>query len=157
MDALWGIIGVEDNTMERLGYLSVIDGFRLLQAGIPLYIVSAPMETDALPLAGAWRDDDGTVYLDCSCICINRETAFRIGRAYKQKTILYLYPCADGNAEVYLLKDTPFARQVSLEYAGGYTADGEWLFTAVEPDRAPFEEAFEDYTTADMVFLPVDG
>jgi len=143
--------------MRRLGYISVVDAIRLLQAGIPLYIVSAPKDTDALPLDGAWRDEDGTVYLDCSCICINSETAHRIGREYKQKTILYLYPCSDGYGTVYLLKDTPFTRQVSLERAGGYTADGEYLFTAVEEDddNPLFCEAYEDSVSVDIVFLPV--
>jgi len=141
--------------MGYFGYISVLDGYRLLEAGIPLYIVSAPLESRALPLEGGWKDDDGVVYLDASCICINPETAHRIGREYNQKCILRLYPCYDGKSEVYLLRDTPFTRQVALQYAGGYTADGEWLFTAVDANHSPFTEAYEACLPVDMEFLPV--
>jgi hypothetical protein len=141
--------------MRYYGYITVLDGFRLLQAGIPLYIVSAPLDSRALPLEGGWTDDEGVVYLDASCITLNRETALRIGREYNQQCILRLYPCYDGKSEVYLLRDTPFSRQVALEVAGGYTADGEWLFTAIDANRSPFEDAYEDYLPADMEFIPV--
>jgi hypothetical protein len=140
---------------QHLGYLSATDGFRLLQAGLPIYIVSAPASTRAFPLDGAWKDDDGIVYFDKSVIVLNAETAHRIGRAYNQQTILYLYPCSDGNAEVYLMKDTPFAREVCLTYAGGYTADGENLLVAVNAERSPFLHDYTDWVSADMVFLPV--
>jgi len=141
--------------MRRLGYLSVVDAIRLLQAGLPVYVVSAPAETQALPLEGAWVDDDGNIHYDCSCICINLETAIRIGKEYNQECILGLYPHHDGKGEVYLLKDTPFTRQIALEYAGGYTADGEWLFTAVNSDNFPLSEAYEEYVVADIEFRPV--
>ena len=142
--------------MRRLGYISVLDAIRLLEAGLPVYVVSAPPETQALPLEGAWKDDEGRIHFDCSCVCIDAEKAHAIGRAYNQQCILRLYPCHDGQGGVYLLKDTPFARQVSLDYAGGYTADGEWLFTAVQNDAdAPFDEAYEEYVPADIEFVPV--
>jgi len=141
--------------MRHYGYISALDAFRLLQAGIPLYIVSAPLESQALPLEGGWVDDDGVVYLDCSAIVLNPETAHRIGREYNQQCILRICPCYDGKSEVYLLRDTPFSRQVALEYAGGYTADGEWLFTATNPDGFPLSEAYEDCLPADIEFIPV--
>jgi hypothetical protein len=141
--------------MRMMGYLSALDGFRLLQAGLPIYIVSAPIESQALPLEGTWRDEEGKVHLDCSCICLSLEKAYEIGKAYNQQCILRLYPCYDGKAEVYLLKDTAFARQVSLDLAGGYTADGDWLLVAIAGDCSPFSEAYEDMLPADMDFLPV--
>jgi len=142
--------------MRRLGYISALDAIRLLEAGLPVYVVSAPKDTDALPLEGAWKDDEGRIHYDCSCVCINPETAYAIGRAYNQQCILRLYPCHSASGGVYLLKDTPFVRQVALDYAGGYTADGEWLFTAVQSDAdAPFDEAYEEYVPADIEFVPV--
>ena len=140
--------------MERLGYISVVDAIRLLEAGLPVYVVSAPLETQALPLEGAWVDDDGRVHYDCSCVCINPETAHRIGKQFNQQCILRLCPC-EGGAEVYLLKDTPFVRQIALQYAGGYTADGEWLFTAIDANRSPFEDAYEECIPVEMEFIPV--
>ena len=141
--------------MRLLGYLSALDAISLLQAGIPVYIVSSPLETRALPLEGAWKDEEGRIHYDCSCICINPQTAYRIGKEYNQQCILRLYPAFDGKGEVYLLKDTPFARQVALEYAGGYTADGEYLFTAVDGDNSPFLEAYEEVIPVEIDFLPV--
>jgi len=141
--------------MGYYGYLSALDTFRLLQAGITVYIVSAPLESRALPLEGGWKDDEGRIHLDCSCVCLNIETAYKIGRLYDQECILRITPCADGESEVYLLNDTAFARQVSLDYCGGYTADGEYLFTAVSRDHAPFEDSYIDWLPADMEFIPV--
>jgi len=145
--------------MERFGYLfgylTTADAISLLEAGIPVYIVSAPLETRALPLEGSWKDEEGRIHYDCSCICINPETAYRIGREYNQQYILRLYPTFNAKGEVYLLKDTPFARQVALEYIGGYTADGEYLFTAVDGDNAPFFEEYEEMLPVDIDYLPV--
>ena len=142
--------------MRRLGYLTVVDAIRLLQAGLPVYIVSAPVDTQALPLDGAWQDDDGRVHYDCSCICLSVEKALEIGRMFNQQCILRLYPSHSANGSVYLLKDSPLARQVSLEYAGGYTADGDWLFTAVDNNRSvPFQESYEEWVPADIEFIPV--
>jgi hypothetical protein len=137
------------------GYISVVDAFRLLEAGITVYVVSAPPETNALPLDGGWKDDDGKVHLDCSAVVLNPATARAIGEKYNQQCILQITPCFDGKSEVYLLKDSPLARQVSLDYCGGYTADGEYLFTAVDADCSPFEEAYEDLLIADIEFIPV--
>jgi len=142
--------------MRQLGYLSVVDAIRLLEAGLPVYVVSAPKDTDALPLEGAWKDDDGRIHYDCSCICISVETALQIGREYNQECILRLYPQHNGSGGVYLLKDTPFTREISLQYAGGYTADGEYLFTAFTDDgNSPFTEAYEEYVPVDVEFIPV--
>jgi hypothetical protein len=141
--------------MKRLGYLSVLDAIRLLQAGLPIYVVSAPVDTNALPLEGGWKDEEGRIHYDLSCICLNIEKAYEIGRLFNQECILSLYPSSTPNGEVYLLKDTPFARQVALEYAGGYTGDGEWLFTAITGDTSIFEEAYEDFVPVEIDFLPV--
>jgi hypothetical protein len=142
--------------MERLGYLSAIDAIRLLEAGLPVYIVSAPADTHALPLDGAWVDDDGRIHYDCSCVCINTETAHAIGRKYNQQCILRLYPSCFTKSGVFLLKDTPFTRTIALDYAGGYTADGEWLFTAVENiNTLPLEEEYEEFIPAEVEFIPV--
>jgi hypothetical protein len=137
------------------GYLTVVDAFRLLEAGIPVYIVAAPSETNALPLQGGWKDDEGKVHLECACICLSSEKAYEIGRLYNQECILRLYPTANGDSEAYLLKDTPFARQVALDLAGGYTGDGEYLLVGVKGDASPFSEAYEDWTPVDLDFLPV--
>jgi hypothetical protein len=141
--------------MERLGYLSAIDAIRLLEAGLPVYIVSAPLDTNALPLEGGWKDEEGRIHLDCSCVCLSIQKAHEIGRLYNQQCILALYPASDAKSEVYLLKDTPFTRQVSLEYAGGYTADGEYLLVACEGDALPLSEAYEEYLPVEIAFLPV--
>jgi len=143
-------------TMRGLGYLSVLDAIRLLDSGIPVYVVSAPQDTEALPLDGAWVDDDGRIHYDCSGICISLEKALQIGRAYKQECILCLYPEYNAKSQVYLLKDTPFTRQIALQYAGGYTADGEWLFTAMDANRSPFEDAHEDCVPVEVVFRKVE-
>jgi len=142
--------------MRMMGYLSALDAIRLLEAGLPVYVVSAPPETQALPLEGAWKDDEGRIHYDCSCVCIDAEKAHAIGRAYNQQCILRLYPSAFAKSGVFLLKDTPFVRQIALDYAGGYTADGEWLFTAVDNiNTLPLEEEYEEYVPADIDFVPV--
>jgi len=141
--------------MRGLGYLSALDAIRLLEAGLPVYVVSAPLDTHALPLEGAWKDDEGRIHYDCSCICLNIQKAYEIGRLFNQECILQLYPSFTAEGQVYLLKDTPFARQVALEIAGGYTADGEYLFTAIAGDTPAFEEAYEDFLPVEVDFIPV--
>jgi len=136
------------------GYISAVDAFYLLRAGIPVYAVSAPLETHALPLAGGWKDDDGNIHIDCSAFVLNPSTAHEIGREHNQQCIMRITPCANGNSRVYLLKDSEFARQVSLNYCGGYTADGESLLTAVEKERSPFVEEYTDWLYADVEFIP---
>ena len=138
----------------HFGYISALDAFRLLQAGLTLYVVSAPPETNALPLEGGWKDDNGNLHFDCSAVVLNPETARTIGRAFRQQCILRITPCANGTSEVYLLKDTALTRQVALAYAGGYTADGEYLFTAVNAERSVFEDDYADWLTADVEFIP---
>ena len=141
------------NTTRPLGYLSVVDAFTLLEAGLPVYIVSAPSETLALPLHGAWRDGDGTLHIDCSAIVLSPLTAHAIGREYNQQCILRLYPSHCGNGEVYLLRDIPLNREIALQYCGGYTADGTHLLTATTADVS-FED-YEDFVPVDIDFVPV--
>jgi hypothetical protein len=142
--------------MRAIGYISAMDTIRLLQQGIPVYIVSAPYESRVLPLDGAWVDDDGKVHLDCSAVVLNPEVANAIGRKYNQECILRLYPTYFAKNGVFLLQDTPFTRKIALDYAGGYTADGEWLFTAVKDIYTlPLEEEYEEYVPVDIDFLPV--
>jgi len=141
--------------MRALGYISASDAIRLLEAGLPVYIVSAPLDTRALPLEGAWKDEQGRIHYDCSCICLSVEKAYEIGRLYNQECILRLYPSSTAKGEVYLLKDTPFARQIALEYIGGYTADGEYLLTALVGETSLFEEAYEEFLPVEVDFLPV--
>ena len=137
------------------GYISASDAFYLLQAGITLYVVSAPVDTHALPLAGAWKDDTGTIHADCSAVVLNPATAHEIGREYNQQYILRITPCADGNSEVYLIPDSEFAREVALKFAGGYTADSRWLFTAVDREKSIFEDGYTDWLYADCELIPV--
>ena len=146
---------VEVKTMrDRYGYLSASDAYALLQAGLPIYIVSAPPETNALPLDGGWVDDDGNIHYDCSAVVLNPETAMAIGRAFRQQCIMRVYPCHNGNAEVYLMPDTEFNRQVALKYCGGYTADGKWLVAAVDAEKSVFLPEYAEYTLADVEFIP---
>ena len=139
----------------RFGYLNAVDAFRLLQAGLTVFIVSAPPETQALPLDGGWKDDDGNLHYDCSAVVLNPETALTIARAFRQQCIMSITPCYDGNSEIYLLKDSELARKACLAYCGGYTADGEYLFTAVARDCAPFIDSYTDWLYADVEFIPV--
>jgi hypothetical protein len=141
--------------MRTMGYLSATDAFRLLQAGLTVYVVSSPTDSCALPLEGAWVDGEGNTHYDCSAVVLNPETAHAIGRAYRQQCFIRITPCANGNSEVYLLRDSAFARQVALAYCGGYTADGDYLFTAVDGDRNPFEDGYTDWLCADVEFVPV--
>jgi len=138
------------------GYLTVADAIDLLQAGLPLYIVSAPADTHALPLAGAWKDDTGKIHTDCSAVVLNPATAREIGREYNQQCILRLYPSHCAKGRVYLLKDMPLNREVALHYCGGYTADGTFLFTATEKD-VPFIEDYVEWVPVDIEFIPVNG
>jgi len=118
-------------TLKPMGTaLRVLDAFRLLQRGVPVYIASAPEDECAFLLKGAWRDDDGRVHYDRSTIYLQRQTALEVARAFQQQCILALVPFEDAEGAVYLLKDTPLNRTLALRYAGGYTADGEYLFTA---------------------------
>jgi hypothetical protein len=143
------------NTGYIAGYITVVDAIRLLQAGMTLYVVSAPLQTRALPLEGGWVDDSGAVHYDCSAVVLNPQTAYEIGRKFNQQCIMRITPCANGEYEVYLLHDSAFTRQVALQHCGGYTADGEHLFTAVSSDRAPFEDAYIEWLPADIEFIPV--
>ena len=141
--------------MRTMGYLSATDTFRLLEAGLTVYIVSAPPETRALPLDGAWIDGDGTLHTDCSAVVLNPNTAREIGRAFRQQCFLRLTPCADGDFELYLLRDTELNRQVALKYGGGYTADGEHLIVAVNAKQSVFLKDYVDWLTCDMECVPV--
>ena len=149
----WGYNLSMGNITRPLGYLSAVDAFTLLEAGLPVYIVSAPSETLALPLQGAWRDGDGTLHIDCSAIVLSPLTAHAIGREYNQQYILRLYPSHCGDGEVYLLRDIPLNREIALQYCGGYTADGTHLLTATTAD-VPFED-YVDFVPVDIDFVPV--
>ena len=109
------------------GYLSATDTFRLLQAGLTVYIVSAPPSTRALPLDGAWVDSEGNLHTDCSAVVLNPNTAREIGRAYRQQCFLRLTPCADG----------------------------EHLFVAVNAKKSVFLKDYVDWLTCDVEFVPV--
>jgi hypothetical protein len=140
---------------KHYGFLSATDAMSLLIAGLPIYVVSAPPETNALPLEGGWVDDEGHIHIDCSAFVLNPLTAQEIGRAFNQQCIMAIYPCASGNSAVYLLRDSEFVRQVALKYCGGYTADGSHLLTAVPQDRDIFSDGYVEYTTADVEYIPV--
>jgi len=137
------------------GYISASDAFALLRAGLTVYVVSAPPTSRALPLEGAWVDDDGTIHLDCSAVVLNPETAHAIGRAHRQQCIMRISPDGRGNSQVYLFKDTDFTRQVCLKYCGGYTADGSHLFSAVSRDKSVFEDGYCEWLYADVEYIPV--
>jgi hypothetical protein len=110
--------------------MRVLDAFHRLQAGYKLYIASAPEDESAFILNGAWRDDEGRIHHDRSTIFLQRETAMEVARAFRQQCILALTPDPDAEEMVYLLKDTAHNRSIALLYAGGYTADGEYLLVA---------------------------
>jgi hypothetical protein len=118
-------------TLKPMGTaLRVLDAFRLLQKGVPVYVASAPEDECAFLLKGAWKDDEGRIHYDRSTIYLQRRTALEVARAFRQECILALTPYADAEGAVYLLKDTPLNRSLALQYAGGYTADGEYLLVA---------------------------
>jgi hypothetical protein len=139
--------------MRTRGYLT--DIFYLLHAGRMVYIVSAPAETHALPLDGAWVDDDGNLHIDCAAVVFSHTTAREISRAFRQQCFLHIAPCANGLHKVYLLKDTPLLRQVALKWAGGYTADGEHILVAVDADNSKFFTDYIGCITANIDFVPV--
>jgi hypothetical protein len=110
--------------------LRVLDAFRLLEKGVPVYVASASEDESAFPLKGAWKDDEGRIHYDRSTFYLQRRTALEVARAFQQQCILALTPRSEAEGTVYLLKDTPLNRTLALQYAGGYTADGEYLLVA---------------------------
>jgi hypothetical protein len=144
------------NATKPLGYLNVAGVFRLLQAGISVYIASAPADTNALPLEGGWVDTDGEVHLDLSEAYLNKDTALSVARTYKQECILALEPNPNAQGKVFLLKDLPLNREICLRYAGGYTADGSHIITAVQDGKSvPFIEELVKSVPVEVSFLPV--
>jgi len=145
------------NTAEPLGYLTVAGVHRLLKAGIPVYIASAPIETNALPLQGGWIDGDGEVHLDLAQAYLNKDTALEVARTFQQECILALEPNPNAQGKVFLLKDLPLNREICLRYAGGYTADGEYIITAVQEGKAvPFLQELVESVPVEVSFLPVE-
>jgi len=136
--------------MELLGYLSVSDAFTVLRAGLPVYIASAPEASGALPLRGAWKDDDGDLHFDLACVYLSKDTALQVARAFNQMCIFAATPNPEARGRVYLLQDTMRNRVLSLRYAGGYTADGTHLMTSVADGELPFEPIGEVHS------LPAD-
>jgi hypothetical protein len=142
--------------LNRLGFLNTSDAFTLLKAGLAVYIVSAPTETRAFPLDGAWMDAEGNLHTDCSCILLNIATAHALGKEYNQQCILALYPSPIAKGSVYLLKDIPLNREIALRFAGGYTADNEHLLVAFDDDsRCPFIDGYTEYLPVEVEFIPV--
>jgi hypothetical protein len=129
--------------------------FYLLQAGRTVYIVSAPADTHALPLDGAWIDDNGNLHMDCAAVVFSPTTAYTISRAFHQKCFLHITPCPNGLHRVYLLKDTPLLRQVALKWAGGYTADGQHILVAVDANNSKFFTDYIGCLTANIEFVSV--
>jgi hypothetical protein len=137
--------------------IGVLDAFSLLSAGIPVYIASAPEATNALPLQGAWKDDEGRIHHDLASVYLLCETALEVGAVFRQECILALTPNPNGAGCVCLLRDTPLNRRIALCYAGGYTADGEYLLTAFTGSLGlpEFVEGEPEILSADVAFLPV--
>ncbi len=133
----------------------VLEAYNLLKAGTPIYIASSSTPSDEMRLLGAWTDEFGNVYFDYSAVYLDRQDALQVARANQQQCILALYPAKSGRGRVYLLRNTPSNRQVALRTCGGYTADKEWLITAVDSDRAPFKD-YIDAIPVVVEFVPVE-
>jgi hypothetical protein len=147
-----------ERPIEQLGFLSVSDAFTILRAGIPVYIASAPEASGVLPLRGGWKDDKGDLHFDLSCVYLSKDTALKVARAFGQVCIFAATPNPEATGRVYLLQDTMRNRVYSLRYAGGYTADGTHLMTAVADGELPFEPIGEVYSLpADISFPPCNG
>jgi hypothetical protein len=77
-------------------------------------------------------------------------------RKYKQECILALEPNPNARGRVFLLKDLPLNREICLQYAGGYTADGNHIITAVQDGKAiPFLQELVESVPVNIIFLPV--
>jgi hypothetical protein len=148
----------EVRTMEPMAtQLTVMDAFSLLSAGVPVYIASAPEASNAMPLRGAWKDDEGRIHHDLASVYLCRETALEVGAVFQQECILALTPNPNGAGCVCLLPDTPLNRRIALCYAGGYTADGQHLLTAFTGSLGlpEFVEGEPEILFTDVEFLPV--
>jgi hypothetical protein len=137
--------------------MKVLDAFRRLQAGYKLYITSAPEDESAFILKGAWKDGEGRIHYERSTIFLQRGTAMEVARSFRQRCILALAPDPDAEGTVYLLKDTAHNRSIALLYAGGYTADGEYLLVACTADAdLPIDiEGDHETIPAHISFPPV--
>jgi hypothetical protein len=146
-----------ERTIEQLGYLSVSDAFTILRAGIPVYIASAPEPSGGLPLRKGWKDYNGDLHFDLSCVYLSKDTALKVARAFGQVSIFAIAPNPEAQGRVYLLQDTVRNRVLSLRYAGIYIADGTHLMTAVADGELPFEPVGEAHPLpADIAFPPSD-
>jgi hypothetical protein len=114
--------------------MGVLDAYNLLKSRVPIYIASSSTPNDTMQFRGAWRDDDGNIHFDYSGVFLDYDLALETARLYNQECILALYPSPSARGRLYLLPDTPLNRQIALETAGGYTADGKYLITAVSED-----------------------
>ena len=130
---------MEMMTAKLTADVNVVDAFRLLKAGVPIYIASAPEATGEIRLREAWKDDDGDIRYDYSAVYLAEEPALTVARAFNQPYILALTANPKAKAKAYLLPDTIRNRVYALRYAGGYISDGTYLMTAVEAGkRVPF-------------------
>ena len=131
--------------------VNVVDAFRLLKAGFPVYIASAPEATDETRLRGAWKDREGNIHYDRSAFYLEPETAMAVARAFGQDCVLGLYPNSFGNGRVYLLKDLIRHRVLALHHTGNYVSDGEHLLVACLGNKLPFEAEVLGWAPTDLV------
>jgi hypothetical protein len=135
--------------------ISVFEVFSLLKTGTAVYIASAPVPAEGMRLRGAWQDESGNTHFDYSGVFLSKEAALSVARAHNQQCILALMPSPYARGKVYLIQDTIANRTLALQKAGGYTADGEWLFTAVPEDHSPFTDDYTECLPVIVEFLPV--
>jgi hypothetical protein len=144
--------------MERLeqqsGYIGVKDAFGILSSGLPLYIASAPEQSEEMQLRGGWVDDVGNIHYDWACAYLAKDTALQVGREHNQQCILAIMPNLKGSGRVYLLPDSIRNRVCALRYAGGYTADGKHLLVATNAEMPLGVLGALDCLSADIAFLP---
>jgi len=143
-----------ERALEQLGFLSVLDAFTILRAGVPIYIASAPERSNTLPLRGGWKDEVGTVHYDRACVYLSEQKAMRVARAFGQQCILALAPNPNAKGRVYLLQDSVRNRVYALYRAGGFTADGDYLLVAVADGELPFEPVGEAHSLPADIFFP---
>jgi len=136
--------------------LSVVEAYTALYSGEPVYAVAfqpnSPNKTVYSPIGiGAWTDDNGRLYVEPCFLTTDRDTAFSIGIAEKQKCILKLVCDWNADSRVYVYDDTPSNRGYALANTGGYTSiDGKLLV---------YSEHFLPHFLAEgsVSFLPVKG
>jgi hypothetical protein len=136
--------------------MGVLDAFRLLKSGVPVYVASAPKDMRILRLRGVWKDEDGEVHHNSASVSPDRDRAIVLAKAFGQRHILTLAPNPEGKGKVYLLRDFDCNCKDALRYVGSYTADGQWLITvASEGVWVPFLEDIVECVPVDITFPPV--